>query len=429
MASFFNRPSYVASWANQRIYPLQEPSFAPPVDSAAIATPSSPPTSSRSLRRTLTSPGSPTATSPVPLSSHTPLSSPRPEAPPPLYFPGPARRASTFDASLPPGHIPSINFASTRQTAIEWAHHPIPLAQECKNWRKWSRVAEIWPALKSDKEVLWDGWPVKFAGRPRPQDARDEEEGGGGRAGSRLSRNLSRRSVATTAADSGVALTPRATLEPQHPLEGLFKARIAELNELVAARLELTRVWMALIEVMLYVWFIALIVALATSKGQQTGYLKGVEVALVLVILLIGLGINAVRMRRWTLSEELRKRTRDWSPLPMLSSTNAGLMRNYLDGDATAPNVASQAPKDRPVLRWRLRETEGSWWLAYRPIIRCELVTPASEYNPLAYLPVVADDLELEEADETDATAARGGSARATDEDAALELPPGYSEA
>ncbi|GAA5900450.1 hypothetical protein JCM5296_001550 [Sporobolomyces johnsonii] len=425
MASFFNRPSYVASWANQRIYPLQEPSFAPPVDSAATATLSSPPASPPSPRRTLTSPGSPTATSSIVPSSSTPLSSPRPEAPPPLYFPGAARRASTFGTSLPPGHIPSINVASTRQTVIEWAYHPIPLAKNGKDWRKWLRVAEIWPALKSDKEVLWDGWPVEFGGKPRPRDERDEEEGGG--AGSRLSRTFSRRSVATTAADSGVALTPRATLEPQHPLEGLFKKRIAELNELIAVRLELTRVWMALIEVMVYVWFVALIVALATSKGQQSGYLKGVELALVLVILLTGLGINAVRMRRWTLSEELRKRTRDWSPLPITSSTNAGLMRNYLDGDAAAPNVASQAPKDRPVLRWRLRETEGSWWLSYRPIIRCELVTPASASNPLAYLPVFVNDLELE--DDVDASAARDRSAGATDEEGRLELPPGYSEA
>lgn len=63
-------------------------------------------------------------------------------------------------------------------------------------------------------------------------------------------------------------------------------------------------------------------------------------------------------MRRWKLSEQLRKRTRDWSPLPITSSTNTQLMRNYLDGDADEREV--QQPRDMPVMRWRLREIEVS---------------------------------------------------------------------
>jgi hypothetical protein len=68
-----------------------------------------------------------------------------------------------------------------------------------------------------------------------------------------------------------------------------------------------------------------------------------------------------LQMRRWALAEHLRKRTRDWSPLPITSSTSTQLMRNYLDGTAD-PRETSQ--KDSPVLRWRLREIEVSSRLA-----------------------------------------------------------------
>ena len=65
-------------------------------------------------------------------------------------------------------------------------------------------------------------------------------------------------------------------------------------------------------------------------------------------------------MRRWALAEQLRKRTRDWSPLPITSSTNTQLMRNYLDGEVEPREIAHQSYKDAPVLRWRLREIEVS---------------------------------------------------------------------
>lgn len=83
------------------------------------------------------------------------------------------------------------------------------------------------------------------------------------------------------------------------------------------------------------------------------------QVGLVLVILVNGLAINGVRMRRYNLARALKARTRDWSPLPITSSTNSGLMRNYLDGDASDRDRTESMPsKEGPVMRWRLRETE-----------------------------------------------------------------------
>jgi hypothetical protein len=68
-------------------------------------------------------------------------------------------------------------------------------------------------------------------------------------------------------------------------------------------------------------------------------------------------------MRRWSLARALRARQRDWSPLPLtLSTTNAQLMRNYLDGEVAAHNgegnVESAGRKGEASLRWRLRQTE-----------------------------------------------------------------------
>lgn len=78
-----------------------------------------------------------------------------------------------------------------------------------------------------------------------------------------------------------------------------------------------------------------------------------------MVILVNGLAINGVRMRRYNLARALKARTRDWSPLPITSSTNSGLMRNYLDGDASDRDRTESMPsKEGPVMRWRLRETE-----------------------------------------------------------------------
>ncbi|GAA6056839.1 hypothetical protein JCM3770_003595 [Rhodotorula araucariae] len=396
MASYFNRPSYTPSW-NQRIFPVQEPSFAPP------ASPSSPPSSPRDTR-----PRSLRIVEPA-----SPLHSPAREAPPPIYYPGPRRRSETSAADpLTPGLAPSTNTASSALCTVQWAYHPCaPDAQGGNGrWGRRLRLPEIWRALKGEKEVLWDGWPRQFGGRERVgweaeqrEDARaaaaavaDDEEGGTAahRRARSLSLSLSRRSTRTTTGDSGIALTPHSTHEYAHPLAPLYKKRVAEVNALVNESLVTTRIWLALVELVDYVWVLALIVALAQGGGKQTGFLKGVEIGLVLVILLNGLGVNAVRMRRYTLARALRARTRDWSPLALTSSTNAQLMRNYLDGDADRGRTDSMAPKDGPVMRWRMRETEGSFWLGYRPIVRVELVTPSSfSAYALAYLSVIDPEL------------------------------------
>ncbi|BGP26240.1 hypothetical protein Rt10032_c10g4275 [Rhodotorula toruloides] len=408
MASFFNRPSYTPSW-QQRIYPVREPSFAP----ASAPTPAPPPASSA-------------PTTPVR------------DAPPPVYFPGHNRRRSTGphspgtsrgDSDLPPGHTASTNTASTSSCVIRWAYHPCaPDAIGGKGkWGKRLRVGEIWRALRAEREVLWDRWPREFGGDERmpwevevdgERAARDEEAQVSRRRSTRSTISLSQLRRSTTA-DSGVALTPHqsrtsAALPSSHPLLPLFQSRIAELNTIIPDSLVLPRVWLALVELMDYVWIVALLVALGQGRGKQTGFLKGVEIALVLVILLNGLAINAVRMRRYTLSTQLRARTRDWSPLPITSSTNAGLMRNYLDGEAERGRTESMAPKEGPVLRWRLRETEGGYWLAYRPIIRCELVIPSSySYHALQHQQLLA------------ATAAEGGEGSG---EGGAE-PPRYEEA
>ncbi|KAK4330068.1 hypothetical protein RTBOTA2_005408 [Rhodotorula toruloides] len=385
MASFFNRPSYTPSW-QQRIYPVREPSFAQP---------SAPPSPAPAASPALPTPPAPAR-----------------EPPPPVYFPGPNRRRSTghhspsslADADLPPGHIPSINTASTSSCVIKWAYHPsAPEAVGGKGkWGKRLRVGEIWRALRGERERLWDRWPREFGGDESTPWEVEAERGSAAEVAqdeeAQISRRRSTRSTISlsalrrsTTADSGVALTPHASRSPPtpsphpHPLLPLFQSRIADLNQLIPDSLAITRVWLALVEVMDYVWVLALVVALGQGGGKQTGFLKGVEIALVLIILLNGLAINAVRMRRYTLSTLLRARTRDWSPLPITSSTNAGLMRNYLDGEAERGRTESMMPKEGPVLRWRLRETEGGYWLAYRPIIRCELVIPSSySYHALA---------------------------------------------
>ncbi|GAA5881014.1 hypothetical protein JCM16303_004636 [Sporobolomyces ruberrimus] len=458
MAAFFgNRPSYVtASWANQRIYPRTEPSFAEPTPTSPRRTSSSsqafPPVS-----RTFSSPPSrPTTTS----DPSTTTTSDRPVQPPPLYFPGANRQRSLSQSSpsdplssssLPPNHIPSINSASTRLSIVPWFHHPIPLVLSSTEkkplgvkLKKWLRLPEIWTCLKQVPEVLHDGWPVEFGGKPMEQTStrtsEDEES-------DRLSRFSSRRS-GNSRADSGIVLPRRSSTQTtttnnrsqqqqQHVLEPLYKKRIQELNTLISEGLVLSRGWLALTELMWIVWFLALIVALGQGKGVQTGFLKGVEIGLVCVIILSALAINGVRMRRWALAEQLRKRTRDWSPLPITSSTNAQLMRNYLDGDADPREINGVTTgngngsgtvryKESPVLRWRLREIEGGYWIAYRPIIRCELITPATRSNPHMIVNPQDQPDSIEVGDESLSAVTPGG-----DEEAAGamgELPPGYEE-
>ncbi|GAA5914022.1 uncharacterized protein JCM6883_007123 [Sporobolomyces salmoneus] len=422
MASFFgNRPSYVtASWANQRIYPRTEPTFNQPESEPSLAPP----------RSTSSTP----AITPIVQGGEG-----RPTQPPPLYFPGANRQRTLSQSENIPSastHIPSINSASTRLSIIPWQSHPIPLLTKdsslSEKIRKWLRVEEVWSCLKQEPEVLWDGWPVEFGGKPfaRRRRSVDEEEAHQGES-SRLSRITSRRS-GSSRADSGIVLSMEGdthrrhhvlsmegdTHRRHHVLEPLYRKRVAELNKLISESLIVPRGWLAMTEMMWITWFVALIVALGQGGGSQTGFLKGVEIGLVCVIILSALAINGVRMRRWALAEQLRKRTRDWSPLPITSSTNTQLMRNYLDGEADPREVAQQVYKESPVLRWRLREVEGGYWLAYRPVIRCELITPATRSNPQ----MLIDPVEIPDTTEESVSGERQG------EGVVGELPPGYEE-
>ncbi|GAA5985385.1 hypothetical protein JCM11641_006383 [Rhodosporidiobolus odoratus] len=447
MASFFNRPNYTASWLNQRIYPVGEPNFDQPASHTAAHSPTRPTPPLSTLASHQSERVLPDGRTLRFVDSGS-IPPPAVEAPPPIYYPGQARQRSGTEESLAPGLTASTNTASTLHAQVHWAYHPTTPVQG-RAWLRYIRVGELWRSLQAEKtEKLWEGWPREFGGRESApgqatQREGDEEEGGeagttGGRrrTGSRsrsLSLSLSRQH---TRADSGVGLTPHPTmsLEVQHPLYPLYKSRIAELNTVIGENLGATRAWLALLEMMNYVWIIALIVALGTGKGKQTGFLKGVEIALVLIILLNGTGVNAVRMRRYTLSRSLRQKQRDWSPLPTtLSTTNAQLMRNYLDGDVADHNGTGDVPslmsKDRASLRWRLRETEGSYWLSYRPIVRVELVTPASATNPLAYLPVI--DAGNANSTPTSAGLEEGGEGGRPGQGQVdgVGAPPGYDEA
>ncbi|SDA01423.1 BZ3500_MvSof-1268-A1-R1_Chr10-1g02651 [Microbotryum saponariae] len=427
MASYYSRrASYVASWAPQRIYPLQEPSFEPPASADAPqnpAAPLSPSLSRASATRANSSQDAANAdtvpTSATSLTTATTTREPttRLQAPP-MYYPGQAQLARTRAAAAaatgldPELHASSsTNVASSITATIPWQSHPT--ATHVRPIKRFLRVPLWWSGLTKESEVLWQEWPREFGGtKMLPSSSTDDEEQSvQGRFSTSVTRSLSRRSGAS-AADSGIALTPRPTFSSSsempfhHPLEPLFKSRIEELNELIPQRLGPSRVWLAALEIINWLWIVALIVALAQGKGKQTEFLEGVELTLIVIIVLNGIGVNAVRMRRWALARALRLRSRDWSPLPTTTSTNAQLLNNaQLQGlgeerEDVQMTTERTRGKDQPTLRWKMRETEvsnqcgsiwcacvlipfvsefeqGSWWLSYRPIIKCELVMPS----------------------------------------------------
>lgn len=75
-------------------------------------------------------------------------------------------------------------------------------------------------------------------------------------------------------------------MEVQHPLEGLFKQRVDELNELVGSHLRRSRTWLSLLEIINYCWLTALIVALGVGRGRQTRVLQAVQVRRVARVLI-----------------------------------------------------------------------------------------------------------------------------------------------
>ncbi|KDE05289.1 hypothetical protein MVLG_04321 [Microbotryum lychnidis-dioicae p1A1 Lamole] len=421
MASFYSRrASYVASWAPQRIYPLQEPSFKPPTSADApqnFAAPLSPSLSRASATRANSSQDASNADT-VLASATSPTTAATVGEPtnrlqaPPMYYPGQAQLARTRAAAAaatgldPELHASSsTNVASSITATIPWQSHPT--ATHARAIKRLLRIPLWWSSLTKESEVLWQEWPKEFGGtKMLPSSSTDDEEQRvQGRSSTSVTRSLSRRSGASIA-DSGIALTPRPTFSSSsemplhHLLEPLFKSRIEELDELVPQHLGPSRVWLAALEIINWLWIVALVVALAQGKGKQTKILEGVELTLIVIIVLNGIGVNAVRMRRWALARALRLRSRDWSPLPTTTSTNAQLLNNaQLQGlgeereDAQMTTDRTRG-KDQPTLRWRMMETEGSWWLSYRPIIKCELVMPSvthARHHVAPPLPLLTD--------------------------------------
>ncbi|KAM0746712.1 hypothetical protein T439DRAFT_350363 [Meredithblackwellia eburnea MCA 4105] len=397
MSSYYGRrASYVASWSQPRLYPRQEPHFEPreqdgatqpatPNRNRATSTSSEQVQRDRELRLARTRSGN-SSGSGIAVPSTTPAAGAADvNPPPPIYYPPPRR------VSQPgPGQMPSTNVARSQTSTIEWRSHPTLRY----GWKRFVRVGGWYRCLiKREAEEFESGWPSTFGG-PRLRTAEEiaEDEAVTEVGGERVSRSISRRS-GISAPDSGVALTPHGTMETQHPLAPLFKQRVEIVNELVAKHLIPTRIMLAICEIVDILFIILLIVALGVSKGKQKPFLEAVEVTLVLLILGNGAMVNAVRMKRWALAKQLRTLARDWSPLPITTSTNQALINNYMGEEDTAAHLGDEEEaaiaervrvKDQPTLRWSMRRTEGSWWLSYRPVLKIELVTPTgSAYGHL----------------------------------------------
>lgn len=165
-----------------------------------------------------------------------------------------------------------------------------------------------------------------------------------------------------------------------------------------------------------------------------------------MIIILLGIGVNAVRMKRWALARALRTRSRDWSPLLVMpSSTNQALMSNaglafdtefQARAQAEVENAANTGADNAirkqtgPTLRWRMRDTEGSWWLSYRPVIKVELVTPATSvrmssagpvYPPLDEVDALPPPILLDEVGPSSDAPVQG-------EEDSRRLAPAYTE-
>lgn len=367
MASFFHRPNITPSW-NQRIYPVREPSFA----TASPSPPSPTDESGHGRPRTRSSVTSREDTFAEGAAPHSPAFR---EAPPPIYYPGPAQRrlssaARGIDDAVPRGHIASINSATTSTCIVKWLKHPAapeatrprdPESQKPQkrkgwrdNWPTWIRLPLIWRALRQDPEVLWDGWPVEFGGtRPVPWEAatRDGDDAAAER-GASLSSSPRPLQHGAPSIDSGVALTPMPSADnpPLHPLEAQYRRRIAELNSVISESLILTRLWLGLTELTDIIWFVCLIIALASGGGKQTGFLKGVEVS--------HWRISSARATPWLVTEVtradclVRRSDSSWS----FSSTGSP-STEFACGATTSRGPSKPARATGLLSRSRLRPT------------------------------------------------------------------------
>ena len=123
--------------------------------------------------------------------------------------------------------------------------------------------------------------------------------------------------------------------------------------------------------------------------------------------------------------------------------SNAGLafdtdFQARAQAEANGERDAQRRKQSGPSLRWRLRETEGSYWLSYRPIIKVELVTPAISVRvheaALGYPPDEIDALPPppppldEEPLEAPALAPTAAAGDAEVDSARPRLAPAYTE-
>lgn len=178
----------------------------------------------------------------------------------------------------------------------------------------------------------------------------------------------------------------QSTEENISKIQELYKARIDHLNNWVIPNsLVITRLFMALLEIIDLIIVILFIVALGVTGGKQEGLLEGAEVALILVILLTGGFINHIRIKRWQLRSVLRNLSRDWSPLPSTSSTAADLVNAYIGGadleagtEAGGEVIRNLQNDDalKPVMRWSMFQREGTVWTSWRPVVKVELIVP-----------------------------------------------------
>lgn len=237
MSSFYaHRASYVASWAPRRLFPLTEPSFLDAIPSPPRPTSSSPPP--------------PTSSLPFPSES---------EDHPPLYFPPPP------SSSLSPTAGGSRSSKATSSTiTVAWSSHPTLL----HGLPRFIRVISWYKCMRGDRESLDPRWPELLSAPTQ--------------SGERTSLVL-----------PNVGDNERKDFER---LRGLFSDRIGILNTLIQEALVPTRRIVMGLEMINSLWLILLIIALSVDRGRQGVFSEGTEATLVVLIILNGIGVNAVRV-------------------------------------------------------------------------------------------------------------------------------------
>lgn len=80
-------------------------------------------------------------------------------------------------------------------------------------------------------------------------------------------------------------------------LKGLYRDRIGVLNPLIQHFLIPTRRIVISLEILNSLWLVLLVIALSVDRGKQGVFSEGTEATLVVLIIINGIGVNAVRVR------------------------------------------------------------------------------------------------------------------------------------